>query len=151
MQYPVPKFQDVEDKIIGPLTFKQFIYLLGGVGASYAALSTLPKGLNIMVVILVGSLSLALAFYKINSQPFINILEAAFYYSIRTKLYLWKKTHQKPNKKKIKYPSQQNPVEMPDITKSNIKDIAWNLDINENIKRARTAQNIAKENILNSI
>jgi hypothetical protein len=28
MQFPVPQFTDVEDKIIGPLTVKQFFILL---------------------------------------------------------------------------------------------------------------------------
>ena len=34
MQFQVPQFIEIEDKIFGPLTFKQFIYLAGGVGAS---------------------------------------------------------------------------------------------------------------------
>ena len=34
MMFSVPQFIDVEDKIIGPLTLKQFIYLAGGAGLS---------------------------------------------------------------------------------------------------------------------
>ena len=30
MQFSVPQFVEVEDKIIGPLTLKQFLVLLGG-------------------------------------------------------------------------------------------------------------------------
>ena len=33
MRFEVPQFIEIEDKIIGPLTWKQFIYLAGGVGA----------------------------------------------------------------------------------------------------------------------
>jgi hypothetical protein len=29
MQFRVPQFIDIEDKLFGPLTFKQFIYLAG--------------------------------------------------------------------------------------------------------------------------
>src|SRR3989344_2665997 len=35
MEYQVPQFIEVEDKIIGPLTLKQFIYLAGEAGFSY--------------------------------------------------------------------------------------------------------------------
>ena len=151
MQYPVPQFQDVEDKVIGPLTFKQFVYILGGGGLSYVILMTVPKGLNILLIAIVAGFSLSLAFYKINRQPFINILEAAFYYSIKNKLYLW--SHSKPKKKTAKEynPRAELPVEVPNMGNSQIKDLAWNLDINENVKRAQSAQNIAKQNILSTI
>ena len=36
MQFQVPQFLDVEDKIVGPFTIKQFIYLAGGVGMGYS-------------------------------------------------------------------------------------------------------------------
>ncbi len=32
MRFEVPQFIDVEDKIFGPFTFKQFLYLAGGAG-----------------------------------------------------------------------------------------------------------------------
>jgi hypothetical protein len=35
MRYQVPQFIDVEDKVIGPLTIKQFIYLAGGAGMCF--------------------------------------------------------------------------------------------------------------------
>ncbi len=150
MQYPVPQFQDIEDKIIGPLTFKQFIYILGGVGASYAIMQTLPKGLNYLVIAPIAGLSLALAFYKINNQPFINIIESAFYYAVRNKLYLW--SHKKKYKKtKSVQPNIEKSVEVPNISDSKMKDLAWSLDINENVERAQQAKNVTEQNILNSI
>ena len=35
MQFQVPQFIEVEDKIFGPLTFKQFVYVAGGAGLAY--------------------------------------------------------------------------------------------------------------------
>jgi len=32
MRFEVPQFIEVEDKIFGPFTWKQFIYLMGGEG-----------------------------------------------------------------------------------------------------------------------
>ncbi len=152
MQYPVPQFQDVEDKIIGPLTFKQFIYLLGGGGLSYVILQKVPGGLNLLLIAIVMGFSVALAFYKINRQPFINILEAAFYYSIKSKLYLWShKRKRKYKKEKERMLNNTTPVEMPHMSNSQIKDLAWNLDINENVKRAQNAQQITQRNILSEL
>jgi len=151
MQYPVPQFQDVEDKVIGSLTFKQFIYILGGGGLSYIILMTVPSGLNILLIALVAGFSLSLAFYKINRQPLINIIEAAFYYSIKNKLYLWSHSKAKKPKEEVYNPKAGLPVEVPNMGNSKMKDLAWNLDINENVKRAQGAKDIAARNILNDI
>ena len=35
MQFKVPQFIDVEDKLFGPVTFKEFVYLAGGAGLIY--------------------------------------------------------------------------------------------------------------------
>jgi len=152
MQYPVPQFQDVEDKVIGQLTFKQFVYILGGGGLSYVILQTMPSGLNILLIAVVMGFSLSLAFYKINRQPFINIIEAAFYYSIKNKLYLWSHNRKRKYKKEeVRELGSENPVEMPSMGNSQMKDLAWSLDINENVKRAQGAKNIAERNILGEL
>ena len=35
MRFQVPQFIEVEDKIFGPMTLKQFIYMAGGAGLSF--------------------------------------------------------------------------------------------------------------------
>lgn len=91
MDYQVPQFVDVEDKIFGPLTFKQFIYLAGGVGLVVGLILYLPPFLGILLSIPVAGLAGALAFYKMNGKPFIEILESGFNFYIGRRLYLWKK------------------------------------------------------------
>ncbi len=152
MQYPVPQFQDVEDKVIGPLTFKQFLYMLGGAGLSYIILQTVPSGLNILLIAVVMGASSALAFYRINRQPFINIVEAAFYYGIKHKLYLWSnKRPRKYKKEELRSIGRESLVEMPNMSNSQIKDIAWSLDINENMERAQIARSITEPNVLSNL
>ncbi len=152
MQYPVPQFQDVEDKIIGPLTFKQFIYILGGLGLSYAILQAIPTGLNYLLIAPVAALSLTLSFYKINNQPFINIIESAFYYSVRNKLYLWSHKRKRVYKDEPELGGRATShVEVPNMSDSKMKELAWSLDINENVKRAEHAKSITEQNVLNSI
>jgi len=42
MRFKVPQFIDIEDKIFGPFSFKQFVYLAGGAGLCYIFFKTLP-------------------------------------------------------------------------------------------------------------
>ena len=42
MRFQVPQFIEVEDKIFGPLTLKQFIYVFGGGGLCFVFYTFLP-------------------------------------------------------------------------------------------------------------
>jgi hypothetical protein len=91
MQFRVPQFIDLEDKVVGPLTLKQFGYILGAGGFSFIIWTFLPiKIIAIILIFLVSSLFLALAFVKINNRPFGDILESAFAYYTGSKIYTWK-------------------------------------------------------------
>lgn len=78
MRFQVPQFIEVEDKLFGPFTFKQFVYLAGAAGVVVALFTLLPKFLAFLVSIPVVALAGALTFLKINNRPFILMLEAFF-------------------------------------------------------------------------
>lgn len=128
MQFKVPQFIDIEDKIFGPLTFKEFVYLVGGGALCYVLYQLLPFIVAMFVILPVGALSLALAFYKVNGKPFIKILEASIRYLFQSKLYLWKKEYQKEEKEKKTVPTKPLTVD-PRLSQGKLKDIAWSLDI----------------------
>ena len=88
MQFQIPQFIEVEDKIFGPLTFKQFVYVLGGLGGSYVAWRLLPLFLAGPVILAVAGAAASLAFLEYNGRPFIVSVENAFYFLIHPKLYL---------------------------------------------------------------
>ncbi len=91
MQFRVPQFIDMEDKIIGPLTLKQFGYVLGAGGMAFLIWTFVPiKILAILLIVPIVALFLALAFIKINNRPFGDILENAFSYYTNSKIYTWK-------------------------------------------------------------
>lgn len=90
MEYQVPQFIEVEDKLIGPLTLRQFIYLAGAGGICIIFFSYMNIVLALLFSALVIALAACLAFYKINGKPFIQVLEAGFNYYIKGKLFLWK-------------------------------------------------------------
>src|SRR3989338_6246735 len=97
MQFQVPQFIEVEDKIFGPLTFKQFIYIGGGLGASYILFRILPIYLAGPLIAVVGGLAAGLAFFQLNGRPFIVGLENGFFFLVRSKLYLWNNARKKNN------------------------------------------------------
>ncbi len=133
MQFQVPQFIDVEDKIFGPFTFKQFIYLLGGAGGSFALYKLLPIYIALPIILPLAGLALALTFYKVNNRPFINILESGFNFYISSRLYIWKQ--RKPEKKKVEDKKPENDVSldnfnyMPKLSNSRLKDLSWSLDV----------------------
>lgn len=92
MRFDVPQFIEVEDKIIGPLTLKQFLFLLAG-GAVLFLLWYVFS--NLFIFILVGLpiliVVLALAFYRVNGRPFINYLLSMIKHFSKPRLYLWRK------------------------------------------------------------
>jgi hypothetical protein len=94
MQFKVPQFIEIEDKIIGPLTLKQFFYLGGGAMLLFILWFFLTLGAFILVALPVAGVSLALAFYKVNGRPLINVLVAMIRYLTKPRLYLWRKKNE---------------------------------------------------------
>ena len=139
MQFQVPQFIEVEDKIFGPLTIKQFIYVAGAVGFFVIMAVFMPLIFAILVSLPVAALGFGLAFLKINNQPFIRTLESALSYARRSKLYLWKKVERPA---KAKAASRAETSYVPKLSDSKLKDLAWNLDIHEhtNAEHARETQ-----------
>jgi len=91
MRFEVPQFVDVEDKIIGPLTWKQFIYVAGGGGTLFLLYATLPFVLFLLFGIPFGLLAAGLAFYRVNNRPLALMLEAVVTYFGKSRLYIWKR------------------------------------------------------------
>ncbi|MDP3874913.1 MAG: PrgI family protein [bacterium] len=134
MRFQVPQFIEVEDKLFGPLTFKQFIYVVGGVGFSVVLFLFLPTFLAIIITLPIALFAAALAFYKINNRPFVNIVEAFVKYTLTNKLYIW---HKVPNDNRQSTVDKANakPIQqvyVPKLSRSKLKELTWNLDIKEN-------------------
>lgn len=129
MQFKVPQFIDIEDKLFGPFTFKQFTYLAGGGGLVYVLYKLLPIYLAIPLIIPVAILAGLLTFYRINGKPFLYYLQASITYAVKSKLYVWKQRLEKPEMKKEvpDLPNQTSVV--PTLSGSRLKDLSWSLDV----------------------
>ncbi len=89
-QFQVPQFINIEDRIIGPLTLKQFFYLLGSGGAAIVAFVLLPLSLFIIIGVPIALFFALLAFAKIGGQPLPVIVGNAVTYFTKPRMYLWK-------------------------------------------------------------
>lgn len=80
MQFPVPQFTDVEDKIIGPLTLKQFGIIFAAGVVVFLGYSASAKSIPVMIVLLlvVGLPAMAMAFIKYNGRPIYNTFGQIF-------------------------------------------------------------------------
>ncbi len=91
MQFQIPQFIDVEDKIAGPFTLKQLLTVVGAGVVSMIAFSVIPFWGALVIAVVVFSVSLAFALIKVNGQPLPKIAVAAFFFVWNPKLYLWKR------------------------------------------------------------
>lgn len=132
MRFEVPQFIEIEDKIFGPLTWRQFLYLGGGVGMGVVLFFTTPFIVFLILGLPLALLAGALAFYPVNNRPFSFFLEAIINYVRGQKLYLWKQN------KNIVHKYQFTPTQIPDITvpsstpqasKKNISSLARRLEL----------------------
>lgn len=113
-QFVVPQFIDVEDKIFGPITTRQFLILLSAGLLLFIAFKLADTALFIFLIALIGGAALILAFVKINGQPFhyflLNIVQTVRRPSRR----LWYKSF---SKKELQESIKSGKVEMVEAVK----------------------------------
>ena len=91
MRFEVPQFIEIEDKIFGPFTWKQFVYICGGIGIGALTFIT-SKVLFALIGLPAVGLAALLAFYPINNRPFSVFLEAAISFYSSDRIYYWRKS-----------------------------------------------------------
>ena len=98
MKSQVPQFIETETKLIGPLTLKQFLFVAGGVSMT-AMEYIILNGLWFFLAA-IPSLAFfgALAFLKVDGQPFLNYLAYMLAYIFGSKRYTFQtKQGSEPN------------------------------------------------------
>ena len=129
MQFKVPQFLDVEDKLFGPFTFSQFVYLAGGAGLCFVLFKLLGFLIGAVPILIIAGISLALTFYRPNNKPLVFMLEAGFKYVLESKLYVWERKKGKPRKKEEEENKNAMSSHVPKLNKSKLQDLAWSLDV----------------------
>jgi len=95
-RYLVPQYIEMADKIVGPLTLAQFLYVLAGGILCYFFWTFFDKILAWPLSIIVGFFFLAMAFLKINDQPLPKMLVAGILYFLKPKERVWQKIKEIP-------------------------------------------------------
>ena len=98
-QYKVPQNIDLEDKIVGPFTMKQFIYLMVGGGLIYGLYQMwLPYENGIYYTIAagipIGFAAFLLTFIKINDRPFEYFLISLWAYIFKPRRRIWQQGYE---------------------------------------------------------
>ncbi len=93
MQFQVPQFIDTEDKIVGPLTLRQFFYVGGAAGLSVLLYFTVQLWLWLLLSLPIAAVGAALAFVKINGRPLAKLLVASTGFYWKPQTYVWQPEH----------------------------------------------------------
>lgn len=135
---------DIEDKIFGPFTFRQFVYLAGGAGLCFILFKLLGFLLGAIPILLVAGFALALAFYRPNNKPFINMLESGFKYFMQNKLYIWKKRQAAERAKMIQAANAEKSEMVGKyeqrLSGERLRDLAWSLNVLDLSKHKENTQ-----------
>lgn len=121
-QFVVPQFIEVEDKIFGPVTTRQFIILLATGLVLFIAYKLADFALFMILLVILGGFSLVLAFVKINGQTFhyfvLNVIQTMRRPSRR----IWRRDYDKKELEELRKLSQ---VEVPEAVKRK-KSLSYN-------------------------
>lgn len=89
--FQVPQFIDQKAKIVGPLTLKQFGFLVAAGFVSLISYNIFNFFLWAVITMIVGVVATALAFIKINGKDLPNVAYSAFLYFWKPRVYVWQR------------------------------------------------------------
>jgi len=140
MQFKVPQFLDIEDKIFGPFTFREFVYLAGGAGLCFVLYKLLGLIVGAIPILAVAGFSLMLTFYRPNNKPFVNMVEAWFSFVVKDKLYIWKRRKSTITNNQLRITNEEDKSRAISESKirlsgNRLRDLAWSLDVLDLNKR----------------
>lgn len=127
-QFVVPQFIDVEDKIFGPVTSRQFVILLVAGLILFVAFKLADTALFIFLLATLGGFALILAFVKINGQSFhyfiLNLVQTLRRPSRR----IWYKTDTKEELEELRKGGKieiiEKATEIPRLSYNRIRDLS---------------------------
>lgn len=90
-KYVVPQFIDVENKIIGPITVRQFVVLMATAMIQFVTYKLTDFTLFVVLAIIELGIGGMIAFAKINGQPFHYFLLNVLQTTRKPKLRVWDK------------------------------------------------------------
>lgn len=134
MRFTVPQFLEYEAKVIGPLTFGQFIFFGLAGAVCFLIFFMVPIQVFIMATALIMGGTALFAFVKVDGRTLPTVLGNFLKFSIGPKMYIWKKK-ESPVMFVKEEAKQQTKTLIEDesalgiASKSRLKKIKTNIDI----------------------
>lgn len=91
MRFQVPQFVDIEDKVIGPLTLKQFAFYIIAAMVLGLLYVMVDLGLLLLLALPIVGVALLFAHGRFYGQSFGTILLNAMTFFSGSRLYLWRR------------------------------------------------------------
>lgn len=133
--YKVPQNVDLEDKILGPFTLKQFFYLLAAGLATFISFNIfyrLAPPLFVISALVIWGITGAFVFVRPNDQPFTKFFFSFLWFSLKPNRRVWHRLpslgeialSDTPEEKAPPQPAEPSPDEM----KSHLQRLAHVVD-----------------------
>ncbi|MFH1890243.1 MAG: PrgI family protein [Candidatus Kuenenbacteria bacterium] len=90
-QFVAPQFIDVEDRILGPITVRQFVMIVIGGVISFASYKLLDSGAFALVTLLTMIAVVVFGFLKVNGKHFDPFVSSMITALKRPKVRVWRK------------------------------------------------------------
>ena len=128
-QYKVPQDVEAEDKLIGPLSLRQFIYVVIGIGWAGLMFLLLRNAIIVMIILIipVTGFFLLLGFGRRQEQSFENYFVALIKFLIEPRIRIWDKDLSQEQLIK----KEERPVEIiqaKNVSRGSLKQLALIMD-----------------------
>ncbi len=136
LQFQVPQFVDVEDKVIWKLSFRQFgIFLAAGGLIFIIKQFRFPTFIFGIFAIAIVGFAWILAFMKAEGRPFHHRVLGFLRYYFSPQLYLWatpkESARDVEQAKHVAAAAAPAPVVEQKLTADKLKELTWKLNIHE--------------------
>lgn len=131
MMFSVPQFIDVEDKIAGPLTWKQLGWMIGMGAVVLAIFAIFDTSLAIVFTVPTVLLFSALAFYKPDGFTMTSFIANSFLFFFRPKIAVWERPvviSSSSSQTNVNEVSKAAPVVEKKLTRDKIAELARIID-----------------------
>ncbi|MCK5084548.1 MAG: PrgI family protein [Candidatus Pacebacteria bacterium] len=147
MQYSVPQFLDVEDKVVGPFTGKQALFMIIGFGVLLISFTFFRISFFIVIAIPTIILTLAFAFWKPKGFTVSRWMTNIINYYTTPHFYVWRREPDSKMFKQTQRKQSSKEVQAIPISKNRIKELAWLLDTSTSVSMSYEAKARPKEKI----
>ena len=135
MRFQVPQFIERDARVVGPFTFKQFVYLGVPTAVAFFLYFIAPFFVFLFSTVVFLSFGFLFAFVNVGGRSFPTILLNFLHFSVGPKTYIWKKGEgsltiaQASYEKPIQEGVQKPKVKL--VKESKIKILATHVETNK--------------------